>query len=210
MPCSMCWNSHRGMAGVAWQRSSASSRRPRSSRWRSCGRKAGSVRPEKRDVEMAHETPLRAFGDAFGYDTSYGAELIDLDLAAGLALARLSKVAAYRADAPPAAWHAAKIVAAMSEDCGPCVQLGVTIAQRGGVPDSDLRAIVVGDVARMSVEASLGYRFARALLARSVELDDLRAEIVRCWGRKALAAISIGIVTVRTFPAQIGRAACRE
>jgi hypothetical protein len=61
---------------------------------------------------------LRAFGDAFGYDISYGLELIDVDVAAGLALARLSKVAAYRADAPAAAWHAAKIVAAMSEDCG--------------------------------------------------------------------------------------------
>ena len=144
---------------------------------------------------------LRAFGDAFGYDTSYGAEVIDVDVAAGLALARLSKVAAYRADAPAAAWHAAKIVAAMSEDCGPCVQLGVTMAERAGVPVSDLRAIIVGDVARMSAEASIGYRFAKALLARSADLDDLRAEIVRRWGRKALAAISIGIVTTRTFPA---------
>ena len=144
---------------------------------------------------------LRAFGDAFGYDTSYGQDLIDVDVAAGLALARLSKVAAYRADAPAAAWHAAKIVAAMSEDCGPCVQLGVTMAERAGVPVSDLRAIIVGDVARMSAEASIGYRCAKALLARSADLDDLRAEIVRRWGRKALAAISIGIVTTRTFPA---------
>ena len=143
---------------------------------------------------------LSAFGDAFGYDTSYGAELINVDVAAGLALARLSKVAAYRADAPAGAWYAAKIVAAMSEDCGPCVQLGITMAERGGVPDSDLRAIIVGDVARMSAEASLGYRFAKALLARSPDLDDLRAEIVQRWGQRALAAISIGIVATRTFP----------
>jgi hypothetical protein len=144
---------------------------------------------------------LRSFGDAFGYDTSYGAELIDLDVAAGLAFSRLSKAAAYRADAPAAAWYAAKIVATMSEDCGPCVQLGVAMAGRAGVPDSDLRAIIVGDVAGMSAEASLGYRFSKALLARSTELDDLRAEIVRRWGRRALAAISIGIVATRTFPA---------
>jgi hypothetical protein len=75
------------------------------------------------------------------------------------------------------------------------------MAQRGGVPESDLRAIIAGDLARMSAEASLGYRFAKALLARSAELDNLRAEIVRRWGRKALAAISIGIVATRTFPA---------
>jgi len=144
---------------------------------------------------------LRAFGDAFGYDTSYGEELIDADPAAGLALARLSKVAAYRADAPVAAWHAAKIVAAMSEHCGPCVQLAVTMAELGGVSDSDLRAIIASDVMRMSAEASLGYRFAKASLARSGELDDLREEIVQRWGRRALGAIAFTIVTSRSFPA---------
>lgn len=144
---------------------------------------------------------LRAFGDTFGYDTSYGAELIDADAAAGFALARLSAVAAYRADAPVAGWFAAKIVATMSEDCGPCVQLSVTMAERAGVAESDLRAIVSGDLARMSAEAALGYRFAKAVLARNAELDDLRDEVVRRWGRKALGALSINIVTTRTFPA---------
>lgn len=144
---------------------------------------------------------LRAFGDAFGYDTSYGVELIEIDTAAGQALARLSKVAAYRSDAPPVAWYAAKIVATMSDDCGPCVQLAVAMAQRTGVSDSDLRAIVAGELARMSVEASLGFRFAKALLARTADLDDLREQIVHRWGRQALAAIAVTIVATRTFPA---------
>ena len=144
---------------------------------------------------------LKAFGDAFDYDTSYLQELVDVDPAAGLAVSRLSAVASYRADAPAAAWFAGKLVAGMSEDCGPCVQLGVRMAERSGVSASDLRAIIASDVGRMSAEASLGYRFAQALLARSEELDDLREEIVARWGRKALGAISIGIVTTRTFPA---------
>jgi hypothetical protein len=144
---------------------------------------------------------LKAFGDAFDYDTSYMQELVDVDPAAGLAVSRLSGVASYRADAPVAAWTAAKLVATMSEDCGPCVQLGVRMAEKSGVSQPDLRAIITGDVARMSAEASLGYRFARAVIARSADLDDLREEVVRRWGRKALAAIAIGIVTTRTFPA---------
>ena len=143
---------------------------------------------------------LRAFGEAFGYDTSYGAELIDIDPAAGFALGRLSAVASYRADAPAAVWYVAKIVAAMSEDCGPCTQLSVTMAERGGVSEGDLRAIVAGDPGRMSTEASVGYRFARALLARSEQLDDLREEIVRRWGRKALIAVAFCIASGRTFP----------
>ncbi len=144
---------------------------------------------------------LKAFGEAFDYDTSYMQELVDVDPAAGLAVSRLSAVASYRADAPAAAWYAGTLVAGMSEDCGPCVQLGVRMAERSGVSAADLRAIIAGDVPRMSAEASLGYRFAEALLARSGELDGLREEIVARWGRKALGAISIGIVTTRTFPA---------
>lgn len=144
---------------------------------------------------------LSAFCDAVGYDTSDGAEPIDADAAAGFALGRPSAVAAYRADAPLAGWFAAKIVAAMSEDCGPCVQLGVTMAARAGVAESDLRAIVPGELARMSAEAGLGYRFAKAVPARNTELDDLREGVVRRWGRKALGALAIDIVTTRTFPA---------
>ncbi len=144
---------------------------------------------------------LKAFGDAFDYDTSYAQELVDVDLGAGMALTRLAAVSAYRADAPVAGWCAATIVAAMSEDCGPCVQLGVRMAEKAGVAPSDLRAVIAGDMARMSAEASLGYRFAKAAIARSADLDELREEVVRRWGRKALAALAIGIVTTRTFPA---------
>lgn len=144
---------------------------------------------------------LKAFGAAFDYDTGYLQELVGIDPAAGLAMSRLSAAASYRADAPAAAWFAGKLVAGMSEDCGPCVQLGVRMAERSGVSASDLRAIIAGDITRMSAEASLGYRFAKALLTRSDALDDLRVEIVARWGRKALGAISIGIVTTRTFPA---------
>ena len=144
---------------------------------------------------------LKAFGDAFDYDTGYAQELVEIDPAAGMALARLSAVSAYRADAPAAAWSAAALVATMSEDCGPCVQLGVRMAEKAGVSQSDLRAVIGGDVARMSAEASLGYRFTKALLERSSELDTLRDAIVDCWGNKALAAIALGLVTTRTFPA---------
>lgn len=143
---------------------------------------------------------LGMFGRSFGYDTGYAADLVDGDPAAGLALARLSAAAAYRADAPAAGWYAAKIVAVMSEDYGPCVQLAVIMAERSGVFASDLRAIVAGDVARMSADASLGYRFATVVIERSEMLDELREEIVKRWGRAALGAISITIATTRTFP----------
>lgn len=143
---------------------------------------------------------LRAFGAAFGYDTGYLVDLVDGDVAAGHALAGLSKATRYTADAPAAAWYAAKIVAAMSEDCGPCTQLAVDMARAAGVSAEDLRAIVAGDEARMSGEAALGYRFARALFFGEGELGVARESIQRQFGRKALGAIALGAVAGRTFP----------
>lgn len=143
---------------------------------------------------------MRAFGESFGYDPEYLIEMIDADTDAGFALAGLSKATGYKADAPKAAWYAAKIVSAMSEDCGPCTQLAVNMAARAGVAADDLCAIVAGDLARMRAEASLGYRFAKAVLAQSLEIDALRDEILQRWGRKALGAIALCTVAGRTFP----------
>lgn len=143
---------------------------------------------------------MRAFAAAFGYDAEYLVQMIDADTDAGFALAGLSKATRYKADAPKAAWYAAKIVAAMSEDCGACSQLAVDMASRAGVPAEDLRAIVAGNLAKMSTEALIGYRFAKAVLTNDPEIDTLRDEIVQRWGRKALGAIALCAVAGRTFP----------
>lgn len=143
---------------------------------------------------------MRAFAASFGYDADYLVQMIDADRDAGFALAGLSKATRYEADAPKAAWYAAKIVAAMSEDCGACTQLAVDMASRAGVAPEDLRAIVAGNPAKMSAEALIGYRFAKAVLAHDPDADTLRDEIVRRWGRKALGAIALCTVAGRTFP----------
>lgn len=144
---------------------------------------------------------LRKFGAAFDYDVGYMLDLVEADVAAGKALGALQSATNYRADVPLAGYFAAQIVATMHEDCGPCVQLGVRIAEKAGVAQSDLRAIIAGDLARMTPDASLGFRFAKAALARDATLDDVREELMRRWGRKGLGAVSIGMMTVRVYPA---------
>jgi hypothetical protein len=143
---------------------------------------------------------MRAFATPFGYDAEYLMQMIDADTDAGFALAGLSKATGYKADAPKAAWYAAKIVAAMSEDCGACTQLAVDMASRAGVAPEDLRAVVSGNLAKMSTEALIGYRFAKAVLVQGPDIDALRDEIVQRWGRKALGAIALCTVAGRTFP----------
>ncbi|HEY1427735.1 MAG TPA: hypothetical protein VGF50_13775, partial [Caulobacteraceae bacterium] len=96
---------------------------------------------------------------------------------------------------------AAGIVATLREDCGPCTQIGVDIAERRGVPGAVLRAILAGDERAMGDSAALAWRFAQASLDRDMaRADPLRDEIVRRWGQRGLVAIALTITTARMYP----------
>jgi hypothetical protein len=140
------------------------------------------------------------FAKKYGYDTSYMDELIDIDPAAFFAFGKVQGLGGYR-KAPVEALAAAKVVATLAEDCGPCTQIVVSMAEEEGVPPAVLKAILTGDEVAMGPDAALGWAFARASLARDIEAaDPLRDEIVRRWGRKALASIALGIASSRVFP----------
>ena len=74
-----------------------------------------------------------------------------------------------RSAAPAEAIIAAGLYGTLQEDCGPCVQVGVDIATANGVDPKVVRAIIAGDEGAMGETASLGYRFARASLARPTD-----------------------------------------
>jgi len=114
---------------------------------------------------------------------------------------RTMKLSEHREGVPRGAWYAAKLVATLGEDCGPCTQLVVTMAERAGVSAGALRGILAGDEAAMGPEAALGYRFAKAVLAREIaEADRLREEIAGRWGRKAVVSLGFAIAASRVYP----------
>jgi len=107
---------------------------------------------------------IAAFERNWNYDASYMRELIDIDPWAMLAFGKLQALGRYRGGAPVNAYTAAGLVAVMAEDCGPCTQLGIIMAEKEGVDPKGLRAIVTRDFAAMPLEAALGARFAEATL----------------------------------------------
>lgn len=140
------------------------------------------------------------FERRYGYDASYMRELIDIDPAAFFAFSKVQGFSSYR-KAPPEALVAASLVGTLAEDCGPCTQIVVHMAEDNGVSGKVLKGILTGDEAAMGPDATLAWRFARASLARDMETaDPLRDEIVRRWGKKALAAISLSLATARIYP----------
>lgn len=143
---------------------------------------------------------IRPFERAFSYDASYMRALLAARPSTFLKFSIVTGLASRR-DAPGEALAAAGVVATLREDCGPCTQIGIDIAVKGGVDRNVLRAILAGDTAAMGPTAALAYRFAQASLDRDMEkADPLRDEIVRRWGDKALVAIALTITTARMYP----------
>jgi len=136
----------------------------------------------------------------WNYDAAYLHELIDIDPRAAMAFGKLQAISRYRKDVPLAAYCAAGIVAVMTEDCGPCTQLVIDMAERGGVEPAVLRAVVMCDYAGMPYEVALAARFAESTLHHAPQADDLREEVVRQFGKRGLAALAFAILSARMYP----------
>jgi hypothetical protein len=88
----------------------------------------------------------------------------------------------------------------MAEDCGPCTQLGIDMAQRDGVDPAILRAIVARDYVAMPEDVALAARFTEATLRHAPEADDLREEVLRRWGKRGLISLAFAILSARMYP----------
>ncbi len=137
-----------------------------------------------------------------GYDMSYVKFVLAADLTAFFAFAKLRKISQYCQDVPQEVWHAVRIVGAAESDCGPCLQLTVTMAEQAGVPAETLRALVRTrfDDASLGSDLRLGRAFARAVLARTPDADPLREEILRRWGARGLVSLAFGLASARLYP----------
>src|SRR5262245_40208570 len=143
---------------------------------------------------------IAAFERTWNYDASYIREMIDADPRAMMVFGKVQGLSQYRQDIPLAAHCAAGLVAVMAEDCGPCTQLGIDMAQREGVNAAILHAIVARDYAAMPEEVVLAVRFAEATLHHAPEADDLRAEVLRRWGKRGLISLAFAMLSARVYP----------
>src|SRR5262249_28900840 len=87
----------------------------------------------------------------------------------------------FRRDVPIEVLCAAGITAVRDEDCGPCAQLGVTMAKRAGVRSAVLRAVLADNPDAMSPDVALVWKFTRATLAHDAAADEYREAIVKRW-----------------------------
>ena len=144
---------------------------------------------------------LAKFGDRWGYDTGYMREIVDdAGIGAVMPLQALQKLGSFR-KVPLDAYYGAALTAGKDADCGPCLQLGVKMAEAEGVKPQTIRAILERDYGKCSKDALLGVELALATLARDCSGEEARAEILRRWGRAGLVSLAYSIVGARAYPA---------
>jgi hypothetical protein len=143
---------------------------------------------------------IESFERKWNYNASYLKEIADLSPLAACQFSLATSLGRYRRDVPPAALCAAGITAVRSEDCGPCTQLAIAMAEQQGVHPEILRALLKDDVAAMPEEVALAWRFTRATLAHDAAADDYRAVILERWGPRAAVTLAFAITAARIYP----------
>lgn len=151
-------------------------------------------------IRWALRKAVTKFERDWDYDASYLRDIIDASPRAAWLFSRATALGRFRLDLPLDAWSAAGITAVRHEDCGPCTQLAVTMAERAGVSRTVLRAVLADNPAAMPPDVALAWRFTRATLAHDPAADEYREAIVERWGRRALVSLAFAITAARIYP----------
>lgn len=144
---------------------------------------------------------LRAFERDFGYDASYMHDVLDADFGAFMTFARAAKLSRHKKHVPLEVYAAVSLTAVVAADCGPCAQLGITMALREGVSASTITRILRGNLDEMGEPVRVGVQFARAVIARDGErADEARQFLEARYGKQALITLGFALCAAQLFP----------
>jgi hypothetical protein len=141
---------------------------------------------------------IRSMEKRYSYDATYMHELTDASTTAMRRYMKAQTATRWSGGVPQPILYCAGIAGALVEDCGPCVQIATDMAVEGGTPPDTIKALLSG--APAPADAQLAFDYGRALLLASDNLDGLREQVERRWGKKGLIALSFAPMYGRNFP----------
>ncbi len=146
------------------------------------------------------ERALKSFSDRYDYDVSYMRHMLKVSPSAFFKFAKLTALSQHCEAAPKDALFAAKLVGAVAEDCGPCVQFAVNMAREAGVDPEQIEAVLKRDRAAMSADTALGFQFADAVVHRAPSEDEVRDVVRTQWGEAAVIDLTLAVQIGRIYP----------
>lgn len=150
------------------------------------------------------------FERANHYDMGYARAILDTNPHALVALHRAGGLAQYRGPLSASAQCGVKLVATLHEDCGPCLQLGITLGLRAGVSQDTIARVICGEPTG-DADTDLVVNFARSVLSKGSEEPELRQHVLDRYGQDGLIAVAFSLTGTRMYPmlkAVLGYAQC--
>jgi alkylhydroperoxidase family enzyme len=144
---------------------------------------------------------LEAAERHLGVPADYVKHILQVSLPAFLRFVAFTPLSAYRRKLPAAPAAVARIVAIRSEDCGPCVQIGVNLARKDGVSPEILQAVLDRRLDDLPDDLAEVYRFTEAVLERNGQDGPLRERMREHYGEEGLVELALAIASCRVFPA---------
>lgn len=136
----------------------------------------------------------------YGYDASYLHDIANASPAAFLKFGLFQVMSAHRDTVPNDAWFAARLAAAMAEDCGPCTQIVIDMALEAGISGDIIAALIREDFDKAGRDAALGFRYGCAVAANTTNAGQMVEEAERRFGKRGLVALAYAVATSRVYP----------
>ena len=140
---------------------------------------------------------LESFENHYKYDASYLHEFLDASPDGFEAFSKFGDMGMYRKTLSPEVFFVSKIAAAQTEDCGPCTELNVRMAQEAGVDEKIIRGTLSGQ--GLSNELEAVRQFSIAVAFNEVKPGQVE-EMKDTYGREGLAELALSIASMRVYP----------
>ena len=134
------------------------------------------------------------------YDVSYMKMMLKASPRGFGRFVSFMKILKHREALPLEPFYAAQLVGTLAEDCGPCTQIVTDMAHGEGMRTAQIAAVLKAEVPAMSEEVALAYRFARAVIAISSDLEESREAVRARWGDKGLVELTFAAQMSRVIP----------
>ena len=148
---------------------------------------------------IAHRA-ITKFENTWAYDATYMHDIAKADCEAIARFTLLQELGDYRKGIPVAAWYTVKLMSSIREDCGPCTQLIVRMAEREGVASSIIAAVVEGRRENLDEATRLFYDYAEAVLNHDINADDIRTQISSRYSGACLVSAGLAMITGKAYP----------
>ena len=143
---------------------------------------------------------IQRMGTRYDYDVSYLLYLLAEAPKAFWKFMRATALSRHREQVPVEASFTVRLMATLSEDCGPCTQIMVQHATEAKMATDQIEAVLTRDASAMNPAVALAFRYADAVLNHQTDSADAREAVRARWGHHGLIDLAMSMQGARLYP----------